>query len=304
MNMVARAGSKPCPHLGVLMGGVVINNQMNVQISGHIVVNMSEKGQKLLMSVPGFALREDFAGGDVKRRKQGGGAVADVVVRNPFDVSEPHRQHRLGPVQCLDLALLINRQHKGSVRRVQVQPHDITHLLHKERIGGQFEGFRAVRLQSKHPEKPVRHRGCHPVSAANPRTLQWVPSLGFVCRALVIRAATSSSSRPRGLPERSSSCSPCKRLARKRFLHVPTVEGVTPRRVAIVAFGTPSAASNTILARRTRPAGRLRDRTMLCSCSRSSVLKVSGARGRPVFIGYPPMVQDTQNRCNSYAKNL
>jgi hypothetical protein len=40
------------------------------------------------------------------------------------------------------------RQHYGMMPRIQVQDHDVPHLLHEERIGGKFEGLAAVRLST------------------------------------------------------------------------------------------------------------------------------------------------------------
>ena len=40
------------------------------------------------MAVAFFALREHLAGGDIQGGEQGGGAVADIVVGDAFDVAE------------------------------------------------------------------------------------------------------------------------------------------------------------------------------------------------------------------------
>ena len=51
----------------------------------------------------------------VERREQGGGAVSKVVVGHSFDVSQPHREHPLGALQRLNLALFIHAQHQRLV---------------------------------------------------------------------------------------------------------------------------------------------------------------------------------------------
>lgn len=43
MHMVARAGRQPAPHSFMLMGGVVVHYQMNVQFWRHIGFNVFEK---------------------------------------------------------------------------------------------------------------------------------------------------------------------------------------------------------------------------------------------------------------------
>ncbi len=55
---------------------------MNVQVFGHIGVDMLEKAEVLLMAVTVSALSENFAGGDVEGRKQCRGAVPNVIMRH------------------------------------------------------------------------------------------------------------------------------------------------------------------------------------------------------------------------------
>ena len=64
-----------------------------------------------------------------KRCEQRRGAVALVVVGHRAAASGLHRQTRLRAVESLNLALLVDAQHDGLVRRVQVQPHDVGQLL-------------------------------------------------------------------------------------------------------------------------------------------------------------------------------
>jgi serine/threonine-protein kinase len=52
-------------------------------------------------------------------------------------------QDRLGAIQGLDLTFFIHTKHDGPglFWRVEVKPHNVAHLLHKERIGGELEVF-------------------------------------------------------------------------------------------------------------------------------------------------------------------
>jgi len=68
---------------------------MNVQVFGHIGVDMLEKAEVLLMAVTVSALSENFAGGDVEGRKQCRGAVPNVIMRHALDISQPHGQEGL-----------------------------------------------------------------------------------------------------------------------------------------------------------------------------------------------------------------
>ena len=74
------------------------------------------------MAVPGIAgIRGDLPGGDLQRGEQRGGAVAPVVMGAPLGQAGPQRQHRRGPVQRLDLALLIHADHDRFSGGVQVE---------------------------------------------------------------------------------------------------------------------------------------------------------------------------------------
>ena len=76
-------------------------------------------------------------------------------MRPPFGLARPHRQERLGPIQGLDLALLVRAQHQRLVRGVEVQPYDVPHLLDEQRILGELERLHPMRLQGKCAPDPA-----------------------------------------------------------------------------------------------------------------------------------------------------
>ena len=135
------------------------------------------------MPMARLALRDHCTIEDVERRKQRRGAVAKVVVSDAFDVAQPHRQHRLGALQRLDLALLVHAQHQGLVGRIEVEAHHVAHFLHEERVGGELEalgcgGAAARRARSSAPTVLLEM----PVSAAT-RAHAPVRGGGWVCYA-------------------------------------------------------------------------------------------------------------------------
>ena len=115
------------------------------------------------------------AGGDLQRREQGGGAMADVVVGAPLGPARAYRAKRLSAFQRLDLGLLVHAQHDRVRRRVLVQPDHVADLGLQLRIGGELErlglprleimlgpnpGHRAVaepQLGGQQPRRPVGH---------------------------------------------------------------------------------------------------------------------------------------------------
>ena len=143
---------QPESYLGVFVGGIVVDDQMDIKASRYGLIDAFEKLKKFLMTVACLALRQDGAGGDVESGKQGGGAMANVVVGHSFDVSKSHGQHGLGPVEGLNLRLLIDRQHDRVVRRVQIEPHHIPYFFNEERIAGELEVLAPVGLNGKRSE--------------------------------------------------------------------------------------------------------------------------------------------------------
>ena len=47
------------------------------------------------------------------------------------------------------MALLVDAKHHGAIRRVEIEPDDVAHLLNEQRIARQLEGLAAMRLQAK-----------------------------------------------------------------------------------------------------------------------------------------------------------
>jgi hypothetical protein len=98
---------------------------------------------------------------------QRGGPVAAVVVGASLRLAQAHRQQRLTAVEGLDLRLLVDTQHQRVLGRVQVQPDDVAHLLHEQRIVGEAEGCAAVRLEPERLPDAVDGRMRQPQSAAH-----------------------------------------------------------------------------------------------------------------------------------------
>ena len=137
MNLVSRPLRQPGAHFGMFVRCVIVDDQVDVQFRRDAVVEPAQKREKLLMPVSRFALGEDGAGRDIQRSKQSSRAVADVIVSDALDVAKPHGQNRLSAVERLNLALLIHTQHQSVIGRVEIQAHNIAHLLDEEGIGGE-----------------------------------------------------------------------------------------------------------------------------------------------------------------------
>lgn len=51
------------------------------------------------------------------------------IMGSSLGLPSPKLQHWLGRIQCLELSFFVNTQHHGVVRRAQVEPVHINHLL-------------------------------------------------------------------------------------------------------------------------------------------------------------------------------
>ena len=90
---------------------------------------------------------DDGAVEDVEGGKQRGGAVALVVVRHGPCPPRLHRQSRLGAIERLDLALLVDREDDGVGGRIDVEADHVLELLGELRIVRQLERADAVRRE-------------------------------------------------------------------------------------------------------------------------------------------------------------
>lgn len=97
VQMPAWMTQQPLPHSAGFMGGVVVGHHMDGQIRRGRAFNVAQELRKFLLPVAGLALREDLPGLDVHGGKQGGGAVAEVIMAGAFRrASGQHRQDTPG----------------------------------------------------------------------------------------------------------------------------------------------------------------------------------------------------------------
>src|SRR5579863_2396080 len=84
--------------------------------------------------------------------------MALVVMAPALGNAGHDRQDRLRSVKRLDLTLLINAQEERSLGWVHVEPHDVSDLLHEQRVLGKLPVLDSVGLKAKGPPD-ARDRG-------------------------------------------------------------------------------------------------------------------------------------------------
>jgi hypothetical protein len=112
VQLEARVLGEPGLHRLGLVSGVVVDDQVQVQMLARGGVDGLQEADELLGPMPRLALPDHRAGLDLERGEQRGRAMTLVVVRHCRRPPLLQRQAGLGAVQRLDLALLINAQHQ------------------------------------------------------------------------------------------------------------------------------------------------------------------------------------------------
>ena len=96
MLMEARIFGNPGPYLRVLVRGVVVADEVQVNFRGSLPVEQPQEREPFLVAVPLAAPRSPLAASDVHGREQGCRTVADEVVRVPFGIGQPK-----GRISCV-----------------------------------------------------------------------------------------------------------------------------------------------------------------------------------------------------------
>ena len=173
---------EPLHDVGMLVGGIVVDDDMDRLFLGYSGLDDVQKADELLMAMALHALADNLALKDIERREQGGDTMALVVMGHGASAPLLHRQPRLGAIKRLNLALLIDRQDHGMVGWIDVEADDLVQFGGKLRIVGQLELAHPVRLEAMSTPYPLhradadpgrlRHRRTGPVTGRRRRACQ------------------------------------------------------------------------------------------------------------------------------------
>ena len=147
MQLKAGMACQPALDGGMFMGGVVVQNDVDVLAQRNFAVDLLEKLQPLAVGVCWGGVSYDFALQIVQRGKKGHRAVAIVIVGLGADMPSAQRQSRLAALKSLDLAFFVTTKHHGPLGRIEVErTDDIPKLRLKVWIAGKLKNARQVRL--------------------------------------------------------------------------------------------------------------------------------------------------------------
>ncbi len=158
MLMESGMAFEPRFDLRMLMGRVIVHDQMQVQVRRGFLIYQFQKLDPLLIPMAVHARCNDAPLGHLQCSKKGGCAVAFVIMGHGSQSSPAKRQSRLGPVQRLNRGFLVGAQHQRVLGRVEIQPHHIDDYLDKLLVPTDFERPGQMGFQTTGLPHPVYHR--------------------------------------------------------------------------------------------------------------------------------------------------
>jgi hypothetical protein len=148
----ARMPGQPTAHLGMFAGGVVVDDGVDGFSFRHLRLDGVEEADELLMAMALHAVFDNGAVEDIQRGEQRRGAVAFVVVRHGASAARLYWQPWLGAVECLDLALFIDREDDRMGGWVDIEADDILEFFGELRIVRRWSGCRFL-------DRPTQQQG-------------------------------------------------------------------------------------------------------------------------------------------------
>lgn len=92
---------------------------------------------------------DDRASLDVQCSKEVGRAVSQVIMCMALRPARLHGNRRCGVAVRLDGGLLVHAQHQSTLGRMQIEVHDVSHLVDEIWVSGELGAFGAMRRQGE-----------------------------------------------------------------------------------------------------------------------------------------------------------
>jgi len=139
MEIEPRMTPQPECYTRMFVGFIIVHDQMQLQPRWSFAIYLLKKTNKLLVPMPQHTVTDHFPVEHVEGRKQRGRPVPFVIVCLRPTAPLLHRQSRLGSIQSLSLAFLIDTQNQDLIRRVQIKTHHILQFLNKMLVSADLE---------------------------------------------------------------------------------------------------------------------------------------------------------------------
>ena len=148
MEGEARVSVQPLPHFRMLVGGVVVEDNVHDLSGRHLRLDGVEEADKLLVTMALHASADDLAFEDIESGEQRRCAMSFVVVGHRAGAALLHRQAGLRAVERLDLRLFVDREDDGMGGRIDIKPDHVAQLVDELRVVGELELLNPVWLET------------------------------------------------------------------------------------------------------------------------------------------------------------
>src|SRR5215218_2132417 len=125
MNRESRMALQPSLDLGMLVGCIVVRDEVNLFVLRGLSINQPQKLDPLLMAMPRHAGPKHRSVQCIECCEQSRRPVALVVMGNRATAAWHQWQSRLRSVECLNLALLIDREHQGMLWGIEIKTNNV-----------------------------------------------------------------------------------------------------------------------------------------------------------------------------------
>ncbi len=142
-----RMATEPGVHAGMFVRAIIVDDKMQIQVAWGVAIDFLQEPDKFLVPMARHTVADHRAVEHAEGGEQGGGAMALVIVRQRPAAPFLHREARLGAVEGLDLAFLVDAQDQGLVWRIQIQPHHIVQFVEELGVAAELEGLEQMRLE-------------------------------------------------------------------------------------------------------------------------------------------------------------
>lgn len=238
---------EPGANVWMLVGGIVVENDVDDLTDRYLCLDGVQKTE-FLMTMALHVATNHRAVEDVECGEQRRGAVPLVIVSHGSEPALLQRQTRLGAIEGLNLALLVDRQHDGVGRRIDIQPDNVAQLGDEVRIVRELELSAPMRLEPVRAfQMPRTALALMPLARAIRSAVQWVVSVGGSANVSATTRSAASGPSPgiregRGVLSRKSPSTPS---SMKRCCQRQTQVLEVPVRRMISVVPTPSALRST-----------------------------------------------------------
>ena len=132
-----------------LVSAGVVEHEMQIQLGRRGMLDGLQEVAELHAAVAPMDLGDDRSSLDVQGGEEVSRAVADVVVGMTLELARSHGNCWRGIAVGLDGGFLVYAQHQCPLGRMQIEAHNVSHLVDEVRVGGEFEALGAMRRQGE-----------------------------------------------------------------------------------------------------------------------------------------------------------